>query len=248
MIPRPSKAIQPPLGIHRKLHPSRRNIPIRPLLHLRIRSAGDILYGKRLKDIVPDDRVKSSQVVLRYPNRVQGCHHRQQDLLLCLYLRIFIQPVFRRICYCAIAFLSAWGLAYILDTFFHCTLVDAYWGKTIMNKTCVNSKARWLSYAVINIVYDVAILALLVYPVSQLHLARGKNIYCAGSDVRPGDIAAPSPAQSGASSKPTSHHLRMSPRLPPIAEVMPPAPFRFPALGASLRQAIARKRSEDPRE
>ncbi|KAF7159440.1 hypothetical protein CNMCM6106_006713 [Aspergillus hiratsukae] len=95
---------------------------------------------------------------------------------LCLYLRIFIQPTFRRICYGGIAFLSAWGLAYILVTIFQCTPIEAFWDKTITDKTCVNSKAQWLSYAIINIVCDVLILAMPIYPVSQLRLARGKKI------------------------------------------------------------------------
>ncbi|KAF4214767.1 hypothetical protein CNMCM8980_000075 [Aspergillus fumigatiaffinis] len=133
-------------------------------------------YGKRLKDIALDDRAKAlkwfygAQIVYKVVITVNKIS------FLCLYLRIFIQPVFRRICYGGIAFLSAWGVAYILVTIFQCTPVNAYWDKTITQKTCVNSKAQWLSYAVINIVCDVAILALPVYPVSQLHLARGKKI------------------------------------------------------------------------
>ncbi|PKX88685.1 uncharacterized protein P174DRAFT_455344 [Aspergillus novofumigatus IBT 16806] len=133
-------------------------------------------YGKQLKDIAFDDRAKAlkwfygAQIVYKVVITVNKVS------FLCLYLRIFIQPVFRRVCYGGIAFLSAWGLAYILVTIFQCTPVNAYWDKSITQKTCVNSKAQWLSYAVINIVCDVAILALPVYPVSQLHLARGKKI------------------------------------------------------------------------
>ncbi|KAF7171023.1 hypothetical protein CNMCM5623_003509 [Aspergillus felis] len=133
-------------------------------------------YGKHLKDIALDDRVKAlkwfygAQIVYKVVITVNKIS------FLCLYLRIFIQPVFRRVCYGGIAFLSAWGLAYILVTIFQCTPVAAFWDKTISKKSCVNSKAQWLSYAVINIVCDVAILALPIYPVSKLHLAQGKKI------------------------------------------------------------------------
>ncbi|GIJ88086.1 hypothetical protein Asppvi_007002 [Aspergillus pseudoviridinutans] len=133
-------------------------------------------YGKHLKDIALDDRVKAlkwfygAQIVYKVVITVNKIS------FLCLYLRIFIQPVFRRVCYGGIAFLSAWGLAYILVTIFQCTPVAAFWDKTIAKKSCVNSKAQWLSYAVINIVCDVAILALPIYPVSKLHLAQGKKI------------------------------------------------------------------------
>ncbi|RHZ52698.1 hypothetical protein CDV55_103566 [Aspergillus turcosus] len=133
-------------------------------------------YGKRLQDIALHDRAIAlkwfygAQIVYKVVITVNKIS------FLCLYLRIFIQPTFRRICYGGIAFLTAWGLAYILVTIFQCTPVAAFWDKTITHKTCVNSKAQWLSYAVINIVCDVLILAMPIYPVSKLHLARGKKI------------------------------------------------------------------------
>jgi hypothetical protein len=95
---------------------------------------------------------------------------------LCLYLRIFIQPTFRRICYGGIIFLVCWGLAYILVTIFQCIPVDAFWDHTITNKTCVNSEAQWLSYAVISIISDFSILALPMFPIYKLKLPRGDKI------------------------------------------------------------------------
>jgi hypothetical protein len=94
---------------------------------------------------------------------------------LCLYLRIFIQPIFRKICYGGIVFLVCWGLAYILVTIFQCIPVAAFWDHQITQKTCVDSKAQWLSYAVINILSDISILALPVVPVSRLKLPRAER-------------------------------------------------------------------------
>lgn len=95
---------------------------------------------------------------------------------LCLYLRIFIQPNFRRTCYGSIIFVIAWSLAYLLVTVFQCQPIASFWDKTIQTPKCVDSKSQWLSYAVINILSDVAILALPIYPISKLRLARAKKI------------------------------------------------------------------------
>ncbi|RHZ43922.1 uncharacterized protein CDV56_101559 [Aspergillus thermomutatus] len=133
-------------------------------------------YGKHSKDIDVHDRVIAlkwffaAQVMYKVVITVNKIS------FLCLYLRIFIQPIFRRVCYGGVVFLVAWGLAYILVTIFQCTPVASFWDKSITQKTCVNSKTQWLSYAVINILSDVAILALPLYPISKLHLARGKKI------------------------------------------------------------------------
>ncbi|KAF7117306.1 hypothetical protein CNMCM5793_006055 [Aspergillus hiratsukae] len=133
-------------------------------------------YGKRLEDIPLDDRAAALKWFYGAQIAYKVVITINKISFLCLYLRIFIQPTFRRICYGGIAFLTAWGLAYNLVTVFQCIPVDAYWDETITHKTCVNSKAQWLSYAVINISCDVVILAMPIYPVSQLHLARGKKI------------------------------------------------------------------------
>lgn len=95
---------------------------------------------------------------------------------LCLYLRIFIQPTFRKICFGGIVFLVCWGLAYILVTIFQCLPVDAFWDHHITKKSCVNSEAQWLSYAVINILSDVSILALPMFPISKLRLPRAEKM------------------------------------------------------------------------
>ncbi|KAF9889910.1 hypothetical protein FE257_006782 [Aspergillus nanangensis] len=99
---------------------------------------------------------------------------------LCLYLRIFIQPYFRRMCYGGIIFVLAWTLAYILVTIFQCKPIAFFWDKTIENPTCVDSKSQWLSYAVINILSDVSILALPIYPIYSLRLPRAKKVALGG--------------------------------------------------------------------
>lgn len=99
---------------------------------------------------------------------------------LCLYLRIFIQPVFRWLCFAGIIFLNSWGLGYILVTIFQCQPIASFWDKSITNPNCVDTKAQWLSYAIINIVCDALILIMPLYPISQLRLPRAKRFGLAG--------------------------------------------------------------------
>ncbi|EAU37567.1 predicted protein [Aspergillus terreus NIH2624] len=95
---------------------------------------------------------------------------------LCLYLRIFIQPNIRRICFGGIIFVICWSLAYTLVTIFQCNPVASFWDKTIKNPKCVDLEAQWMSYAIINILSDVAILTLPIYPISKLRLSRAKKV------------------------------------------------------------------------
>lgn len=55
-----------------------------------------------------------------------------------------------------------------LATAFQCVPVAAAWDKTIPAR-CTNTSAFWLAYCIINIVTDLAILALPVREVMQLH-------------------------------------------------------------------------------
>ncbi|KAI9043065.1 uncharacterized protein KD926_004568 [Aspergillus affinis] len=133
-------------------------------------------YGKHSSYLTQHDRV----IALKWFFAAQVMYKVVIGLtkvsFFCLYLRIFIQPVFRRLCYGGIAFILAWSLAYILVTIFQCKPIASFWDKTIKHPHCVDSKSQWLSYAVINILSDVAILALPLYPVSQLKLARAKKL------------------------------------------------------------------------
>ncbi|EAW10000.1 uncharacterized protein ACLA_042220 [Aspergillus clavatus NRRL 1] len=133
-------------------------------------------YGKHSRDIEPHDRIIALKWFFAAQVMYKVVITINKISFLCLYLRIFIQPVFRRICYGGIVFLVAWGLAYILVTIFQCTPIASFWDKSIVHKTCVNSKAQWLSYAVINILSDVAILTLPIHPVTTLHLPRAKKM------------------------------------------------------------------------
>lgn len=90
---------------------------------------------------------------------------------LCLYLRIFIDKTFRLLCKIGITFTALCNIAFILVTIFQCLPVTAIWDKTVKHATCIDSKAFWFSYAMINIVSDVTILALPIPQILKLHLS-----------------------------------------------------------------------------
>lgn len=96
--------------------------------------------------------------------------------ILCLYLRIFIDKTFRWICFSGIAFIASSGMAFILATIFQCTPVAGYWDRAIKGAHCIKSEPFWFSYAMINIVTDVAILALPVRQIIKLQLPRRDKI------------------------------------------------------------------------
>ncbi|PLN78369.1 hypothetical protein BDW42DRAFT_202212 [Aspergillus taichungensis] len=137
-------------------------------------------YGKHSRDLSEHDR----EIALKWIFVAQVMYKVvitiNKTSFLCLYLRIFIQPVFRWLCFAGIAFLNCWGLGYILVTIFQCRPIAYFWDKSIANPNCVDTKAQWLSYAIINIVCDALILIMPLYPISQLRLPRAKRFGLAG--------------------------------------------------------------------
>ncbi|KAK4695002.1 hypothetical protein P7C71_g2665, partial [Lecanoromycetidae sp. Uapishka_2] len=97
-----------------------------------------------------------------------------KESILFLYLRIFLDPKFRYMCYSLIVITGASSIAFVIVTIFQCTPVAAFWDKTILKSTpgshCFDSEAFWFSYALINIFLDVIILLLPIREVLRLQL------------------------------------------------------------------------------
>ncbi|KAI9821279.1 MAG: hypothetical protein M1827_004015 [Pycnora praestabilis] len=96
--------------------------------------------------------------------------------ILSLYLRIFIGQTFRRIVYGAIVFIAVSGAAFIVTTIVQCMPLAAAYDKTIKPATCINSTAFWFTYAVINIITDVAILLLPSRQIKHLNLPTREKV------------------------------------------------------------------------
>ncbi|KAJ5194221.1 hypothetical protein N7491_001557 [Penicillium cf. griseofulvum] len=146
----------------------------RTLTHIKL--AVHYGYGKHSIDLTQNNRVAAlkwffgAQVVYKIVIAVNKLS------FLCLYLRIFPQRTFRWICYYGLGVISVWGAAYVFLTIFQCKPMASFWDKTIKNPNCLDKEGLWMSYSVINIIFDLLILALPIYPLSQLRLQRAKKI------------------------------------------------------------------------
>jgi hypothetical protein len=91
--------------------------------------------------------------------------------ILCLYLRIFTQPWFRRTCWVSVFTILGYALASIIATVFQCSPVQTVWDKSRYPEgTCINITAFWYANAIYNIVTDIIILLSVPGVVWQLRL------------------------------------------------------------------------------
>ncbi|KAI9846164.1 MAG: hypothetical protein M1837_004278 [Sclerophora amabilis] len=95
--------------------------------------------------------------------------------ILFLYNRIFIHVRFRRINFSVVGFVFAYSVAFLFLTIFQCVPIRRSWDKTTPG-TCVSNAAQWFSFAIINIISDVIIIALPLPMIQQLHLPRNQKI------------------------------------------------------------------------
>ncbi|KAJ5963864.1 uncharacterized protein N7479_003740 [Penicillium vulpinum] len=133
-------------------------------------------YGKHSKDLTQNNRVTAlkwffgAQLVYKIVIAVNKLS------FLCLYLRIFPQRVFRQVCFYGLGVITVWGTAYVFLTIFQCKPIASFWDITIKSPQCLDKEGMWMSYSVINLIFDLVILALPLYPLSQLRLQRSKKI------------------------------------------------------------------------
>lgn len=92
--------------------------------------------------------------------------------ILLLYYRIFnVHRGFRIASHCVNTLIVTSGLAFIIATIFQCTPVSGVWSKGYEQMTCIDSKAFWISYAALNIVTDIILLAMPIRQVSRLQIS-----------------------------------------------------------------------------
>jgi len=95
--------------------------------------------------------------------------------ILCLYLRIFVDRSFRILCFINLSVVVAFTTGATFATIFQCVPIAASWDKSV-EAECTDSTAFWYAWCIINIVTDVAILALPVREVWQLQLPSREKI------------------------------------------------------------------------
>jgi hypothetical protein len=82
--------------------------------------------------------------------------------ILCFYLRIFPQKLFRRIVYAVMAGNTLFGTAFILLSVFQCTPVSGAWTKWegSVQAKCMDANALAWASATVNMFFDIVILIL----------------------------------------------------------------------------------------
>ena len=128
-------------------------------------------YGRHAKSLTHDEITTALKwfYVAQILYKVVVALHRIS--FLCLYLRIFIDKTFRLLCKIGITFTALCNIAYIIVTIFQCLPVEAIWNKAVKHASCIDSEAFWFSFAIINIISDVTILALPIPQILKLHLS-----------------------------------------------------------------------------
>ena len=91
--------------------------------------------------------------------------------ILCLYLRIFSQPWFRRTCWSLVVLIFTYAVCSIIATVFQCTPIPRFRNKKLPG-TCINVTAFWYANAIFNIVTDVIILGSVPPVIWKLRLPR----------------------------------------------------------------------------
>lgn len=99
--------------------------------------------------------------------------------ILLLYLRVFPTPQFRRIIIVTLVVTAAYILAFSLTVVFHCTPISFGWNgwSGEFEGHCVNFNAFAWAHAIINIIFDVFVIALPIPELLKLHLSRRRLIH-----------------------------------------------------------------------
>ena len=135
-------------------------------------------YGAHIKQLSNADRDMALKLfyIAQTPYKVTICCNKVAVMIF--YLRIFPTRSFRIACFAVMAIIVGWSLGAVSATIFQCIPIAASWNKD-MAGNCVDSDATWISYAVINILTDVMVLALPIPLVLRLHFSlRNRLLLC----------------------------------------------------------------------
>ncbi|OJJ46500.1 hypothetical protein ASPZODRAFT_132578 [Penicilliopsis zonata CBS 506.65] len=127
-------------------------------------------YGKRMNSLTTEEKYHAFLwfYIAQVPYKMVLGFTKMS--IVCLYLRIFITPTFKRVCFGLIAVIACWTFATIMVTLFQCSPMAASWNAAITDKTCINKNVWWYTFAATDTLGDVVIFFLPIYPVLQLQL------------------------------------------------------------------------------
>jgi hypothetical protein len=96
--------------------------------------------------------------------------------ILLQYFRIFVTSGVRRACWITLSIVIAYGIWSVISAIFMCAPVPYFWNKTIQEGKCLPEQPVWFGNAALNIVTDVAILALPMPVLGKLRLPRRQKV------------------------------------------------------------------------
>ncbi|KAL2126829.1 hypothetical protein VTI74DRAFT_175 [Chaetomium olivicolor] len=136
-------------------------------------------YGMHKADLTKDELQASLKwfFIAQTPYKVTVCLNKVSVILL--YLRIFVSRGFRIAAYAVLFVVVGYGIGGIGATVFQCVPIQGAWLKN-SGATCINSNVFWVAYAVLNILTDVMVLALPIWPIMGLQLRRRERIMLLG--------------------------------------------------------------------
>ncbi|KAL8868652.1 MAG: hypothetical protein Q9174_004847 [Haloplaca sp. 1 TL-2023] len=104
--------------------------------------------------------------------------------ILHLYIRIFgqrgLNPKFRMAVHIVRGLVAAWGVSYILPITLQCKPLGAAWDPTKSREDCLDLRPFLVSTNVFNIVLDVGIIAMPLFPVWHIKVTRAKRVGLTG--------------------------------------------------------------------
>ena len=99
--------------------------------------------------------------------------------ILLLYWRVFPTPGFRKIIIYSLFVAGAFIISFSMAVTFHCTPISYTWtgwtGET--QGTCVNFNAFAWAHAIINIIFDIYVIALPIPELLKLHVSRRRLVH-----------------------------------------------------------------------
>lgn len=92
-----------------------------------------------------------------------------------MYMRVFPNPRFHRICWIVVAYVNVYGIGSLVAAIAQCQPLDRIWNKEVAG-TCINYTAFWYANAAANIIGDFVILALPIPIIKSLNLPQRQKI------------------------------------------------------------------------
>lgn len=91
---------------------------------------------------------------------------------LCQLLRFFVMPRPRAAAKTLLWVVVMYGIAIPIVCIFSCRPINSWWDRSIQGQKCINLTAFWYINASLNIVTDIAVVALPLYVLKDLNLPR----------------------------------------------------------------------------